>query len=391
MSSPSERESMAREFCCRTGAPSDRADAALEADNWDLELALYNYFLINGGLGQADKSTSDCSPEVVADDSESESGAGASSSVAIKKKEKMKHNANSKFATLQNLNQENSSDEEEGEAFYAGGSVRSGQQILGPGKNKNDIIADMFKSVREHGGIIMNQEAESSSSRSFSGTGYKLGATPDDTTVVKDPKLEKSKKEAEQVVILRLWQNGFNLDGGELRPYSDPANTQFLDYVRRGEIPPELRRGSEVFLTMEDRRHEEFSKICCGPSKPFYGKGQMLGSPTPVVIGSTAQQPVETGDSEADQKKAQTALNVNENEPTTNIQFRLADGSRISGRFNLTHTISNLREYIVAAVPAYQLQTFILLTTFPNKELTDFNQTVKDAGLMNALVVQRLQ
>lgn len=76
-------------------------------------MALYNYFLINGGLDQADKSTSDGSPEVI-DDSESESGAGASSSVAIKNKEKMKHNVNFKFATLQNLNQDNSSDEEEG-------------------------------------------------------------------------------------------------------------------------------------------------------------------------------------------------------------------------------------------------------------------------------------
>lgn len=35
------------------------------------------------------------------------------------------------------------------QAFYAGGSVHSGQQILGPGKNRNDIIADMFKSIRE--------------------------------------------------------------------------------------------------------------------------------------------------------------------------------------------------------------------------------------------------
>lgn len=43
------------------------------------------------------------------------------------------------------------------------------------------------------------------------------------------------------------------------------------------EIPPELRRGTEVFLTMEDRRHEEFNKIFTGSSKPFRGKGHMLG------------------------------------------------------------------------------------------------------------------
>lgn len=54
-----------------------------------------------------------------------------------------------RFATVQSLQQSQvSSDEEEGQAFYAGGSRNSGQQILGPPK-KRDIVADMFKAVQE--------------------------------------------------------------------------------------------------------------------------------------------------------------------------------------------------------------------------------------------------
>lgn len=53
----------------------------------------------------------------------------------------------SRFATLGSLNR-SSDDEEEGQAFYAGGSEHSGQQVLGPSKKK-DIVADMFKSVQE--------------------------------------------------------------------------------------------------------------------------------------------------------------------------------------------------------------------------------------------------
>lgn len=53
----------------------------------------------------------------------------------------------SRFATLGSLNRA-SDDEEEGQAFYAGGSEHSGQQVLGPSKKK-DIVADMFKSVQE--------------------------------------------------------------------------------------------------------------------------------------------------------------------------------------------------------------------------------------------------
>lgn len=54
---------------------------------------------------------------------------------------------NSKFGTLNSLAKEED-DEEEGQAFYAGGSEHSGQQVIGPGKRR-DIVADMFKSVQE--------------------------------------------------------------------------------------------------------------------------------------------------------------------------------------------------------------------------------------------------
>lgn len=51
-----------------------------------------------------------------------------------------------RFATVTNLN--SSSSDEEGQAFYAGGSEHSGQQILGPSK-KSDFVSEMFKSVQE--------------------------------------------------------------------------------------------------------------------------------------------------------------------------------------------------------------------------------------------------
>jgi UBX domain-containing protein 1 len=56
----------------------------------------------------------------------------------------------SRFGTVAGLNRnDGSSDEEEGQAFYAGGSEHSGQQVIGPGKKKKDIVAEMFKSVQE--------------------------------------------------------------------------------------------------------------------------------------------------------------------------------------------------------------------------------------------------
>ena len=53
---------------------------------------------------------------------------------------------------LVEMNSSSDSDEE-GQAFYVGGSERSGQQVIGPPRNKGkpsgDLIGDMFKSARE--------------------------------------------------------------------------------------------------------------------------------------------------------------------------------------------------------------------------------------------------
>ena len=43
---------------------------------------------------------------------------------------------------------------------------------------------------------------------------------------------------------------------------------------------------------------------------------------------------------------AREQISLVESEPTTNIQFRLADGSRLVGRFNHTHTVNDLHNFI---------------------------------------------
>lgn len=91
--------------------------------------------------------------------------------------------------------------------------------------------------------ILDGNSREASGSRAFRGTGYKLGQDNNDTEVVPGEEAPPSPTE----VTLRLWQNGFSINDGELRPYNDPVNNEFLSSIRRGEIPPELRqRNTEV-------------------------------------------------------------------------------------------------------------------------------------------------
>ena len=56
---------------------------------------------------------------------------------------------NSNFATLNSLVSSSDEEDEEGQAFYAGGSEHSGQQVLGPSKKK-DIVSGVFKSVQKY-------------------------------------------------------------------------------------------------------------------------------------------------------------------------------------------------------------------------------------------------
>lgn len=48
--------------------------------------------------------------------------------------------------------------------FFAGGSERSGQQIVGPPKKKssNEVVEDLFKGAKEHGAVPLDRTGKGS-------------------------------------------------------------------------------------------------------------------------------------------------------------------------------------------------------------------------------------
>lgn len=117
-------------------------------------------------------------------------------------------------------------------------------------------------------------------------------------------------------------------------------------FYNYSEIPHELireARGSEVHLNMEDHRHEEFTQVK-QKLKPFSGTGHTLGSPAPATVGSPSK---EEGDRTVNEEVAKEQVKIDQSQPTTNIQIRLADGSRLIGQFNHVHTVNDVRRYIV--------------------------------------------
>jgi len=136
---------------------------------------------------------------------------------------------------------------------------------------------------------------------------------------------------------------------------------------------------------MEDHRHEDYIP----PPKPklqaFSGEGHKLGSPAPQVKFSRSTE------HQAAQADSKPTTPLDESQPVTSIQIRLADGTRMVSKFNHSHTVGDVRRFICASRPQMAGMNFVLMTTFPNKELKDDTEELSEANLLNAVIVQRLK
>uniref|UniRef100_H2Z6V6 SEP domain-containing protein n=1 Tax=Ciona savignyi TaxID=51511 RepID=H2Z6V6_CIOSA len=251
---------MLTEFRSITDATEERARFFLESSGWQLPVALSSFF---------DAGAMEVAPSAISD----------------VKVEPKRTTRSSKFASVHDYKNANqgSSDEEEGQRYYAGGSEHSGELIVGPPrkKNSNDQIKDLFKQAKDHGAETVEaagHKAEGSTKKKyFQGGGYKLGETEESSEFV--PGQVDQEEPGPVNVVLRLWSNGFTVDDGPLRDFNDPNNAEFLQSVKKGQIPRELIRnahGGEVHVDMEDHRQEEY-KAPKKKIKPFSGQGHMLG------------------------------------------------------------------------------------------------------------------
>ncbi|XP_055686172.1 NSFL1 cofactor p47 [Lutzomyia longipalpis] len=392
----SDQEELISQFKDVTGVSEEQARFHLEAANWTLQIALTSYY-------EGDHDNDGDPVEVIPDsDDENEAAGGASTQQpdSNQKKDK-KFKSSSNIMTLRAMSSSDE-DDEQGQAFYAGGSDRSGQQVLGPPKRNpiRDYVSEVFRSAQESGAEVVDPQASHSSApEMFSGTGYRLGMTNDDHTAL--PSGRPNRPQNIEPLVLKLWREGFSINDGDLRLYEDPANKEFMSSMTRGEIPNELKKlgGTTVHVNLEDHRHEEFKK----PKKRvsvFSGQGHTLGSPAPSMAETTALQmdsatstsgPSNEASQEECERRASEELNVDASQPTTMIQVRLADGTRLATRFNHTNTVGDIRRYIITARPQYAHQAFALLTTFPSKELSDASATIEAAGLLSAAILQRLK
>ncbi|KAG6887996.1 hypothetical protein C0995_011101 [Termitomyces sp. Mi166 len=288
-----------------------------------------------------------------------------------------------------------------GESWFAGGE-RSGLSIQNPDQRSRlpggDLVQDLLRRAAEA------NPARDASSRSgaFHGGGHTLGSDEVESTYIPDPNAVPE-DEAPAVRNLTFWSNGFTLEDGPLMQYDNPEHAALLAQLRSGQAPPHvlnLRVGQPVDIRIAQRTHEDY--VPPQGSRAFSGSGHRLGAPVPEISGAgfssgstsmpgqfpTSSHPTTTATGE--RRSIATRFEVDQSLPTTSVQIRLADGTRMVCRMNLTHKVSDLRNFINAARPENTTRPYTIGTTFPSRTLDDLDVTIEAAGLANSVVVQRL-
>ncbi|KAF5361436.1 hypothetical protein D9758_006167 [Tetrapyrgos nigripes] len=292
-------------------------------------------------------------------------------------------------------------EEPDTENWFTGGE-RSGLSVQNPnsgrrGGGDRDIVQDLLQRAARAGPPPPRQSGD----RKFLGGGHTLGSDEVESTYIPDPDAVERDQEP-TIRRITFWRNGFTVEDGELYRFDDPNNRHILEEIQAGRAPPSILNvepGEPVELRVAQRTSEDWTPS----STPFSGTGHRLGAPVPEISsgsgtssnmpgsfpsGSTAGSN-ETGPSTGERPSMNTLFAVDQTQPTTSVQIRLADGTRMVCRMNLTHTVLDLRNFINASRPENLTRPYTIGTTFPNRTLDDMTQTIEAAGLKNSVVVQR--
>eukprot|EP01094_Clydonella_sp_ATCC50884_P005203 TRINITY_DN1416_c0_g1_i2.p1 TRINITY_DN1416_c0_g1~~TRINITY_DN1416_c0_g1_i2.p1 ORF type:complete len:242 (-),score=60.93 TRINITY_DN1416_c0_g1_i2:220-945(-) len=234
-------------------------------------------------------------------------------------------------------------------------------------------------------GAQTRDEYEREKSKPFTGSAFRLGEN------VAAPSQPTGSKPLPKSVTITFWKDGFSVgtkdEPGELRSLEDPSNRAFLAQIQEGRVPQELTRivgPGDVDVNLVDKKQEKYKKPKI-PFKAFKGGGNRLGSDGPTY--QEVQAPASTSSTSAASAPKPT---VDESRPTTSIQLRLADGTRLVAKFNLDSLVGDVYAFVQAARPM-QGDSFELRTAFPPQPLTNMGETVQEAGIAGAALVQRMK
>jgi UBX domain-containing protein 1 len=180
--------------------------------------------------------------------------------------------------------------------------------------------------------------------------------------------------------ILHIWQDGFSVDDGELRRFDDPANQLDLQMIRSGRAPLHLMNvENDQPVDVKLHQHDTPYKPQPKKYKPFGGSGQRLGAPVPGDGNAQSTPPPAAEPSSAAQSSSSAAApTVDSSQPTIMIRIQMPDGTRLPARCKTSHTLGDVYGFVQSASAETRDRSWVLATTFPNKEHTDQSLVLSD-------------
>ncbi|CAI6295505.1 unnamed protein product [Periconia digitata] len=272
--------------------------------------------------------------------------------------------------------------DDENQDLFAGGE-KSGLAVQNPNQsNPQDFINNILRRARQNAPRPGGDEEQPTATR-FQGTGMTLGGDDEPSRAIPDPNAQVSQPAPRVRRELHLWRDGFSVEDGPLFRYTDPANARTLEMINTGHAPLHIlnvQHGQEVDVEVHHHKDEDY----VAPKKkytPFSGSGQRLGSPTPGGGASTAAPSASTAAASTTTSASASGpptVDIDSSAPTITLQIRLGDGTRLTSRFNTTHTIGDVYGFVDRASPASTQRPYALMTTFPSKELNDKGSVLGD-------------
>ncbi|KAI9828370.1 MAG: hypothetical protein M1832_002798 [Thelocarpon impressellum] len=407
---PEDRDGLISQFCALTGATPHEAEQYLATNRWDLSGAAAEYYMSKEEAEEPEGTIPSSSEDegVPHDQGGGRTLGGgpappsaiptvASSRTASSAKAN-KPSTNKKFATLKDLGQESGHshgggrddddgdddddyDDDEKHDLFAGGE-KSALAVQNPGDPRNqvrDILNKAKKNMPRPGG-----DDQTPTTSRFRGSGMTLGGEDRPSELVPDPSATVSRPRAPVTRTLHFWRDGFSVEDGSLYRFDDPANGPILSLIRSGRAPLDImgvEPDQPVDVTVHQHEHDFVQPK--KKYKPFAGGGQRLGSPTPgggtSSGGSSAQTAAAVPAATPSSGSAATSPVVtDQSQPTVMLQIRLGDGSRTGFRFNTTHTIGDVYRHVDSTSGQSESRPWVLMTTFPSKELTDKDAVLGD-------------
>ena len=277
-----------------------------------------------------------------------------------------------RFATLGDFssggaNNGDADDDQDPQDLFAGGE-KSALAVQNPDDIKKKILEKAMKRQKP------TDQQPKAKSTAFTGTARTLGgedAPSVEVAATPQPVAPPGRVER----VLHFWHDGFSIDDGDLYSTEDPRNADILNGIRQGRAPLHIMNvmpGQEV--DVEIKQHDEKYVKPKAKYKPFTGSGNRLGSPTPGVMSmpgaftSELSEPAASTTSIAASSSA-PAIEVASDLPTITLRITLGDGTRLTSRFNTTHTVGDVYDFVRRADTSGR--PWVLQTTFPSKNLED--------------------